>query len=153
MTVQNIALGMVMPKYVSGPDRSHRIVAKEATEMAELTGLTRKEVEASPAAVAKEVAARTGCVVVLKGSDTLIASPSGVLLINRAGNPGLGTSGSGDTLAGVIAGLCARGTPLLQAAAWGVHLHAKAGDRLGASVVMVEREPSLPRTDMGSEEI
>jgi NAD(P)H-hydrate repair Nnr-like enzyme with NAD(P)H-hydrate dehydratase domain len=49
---------------------------------------------------------------------------------NRAGNVGLATSGSGDTLSGIIAGLAARGAQPLQAAAWGVYLHARAGDRL-----------------------
>jgi NAD(P)H-hydrate repair Nnr-like enzyme with NAD(P)H-hydrate dehydratase domain len=46
------------------------------------------------------------------------------------GSPGLGTSGSGDTLAGLIGGLAARGLPPLQASAWGVLLHARAGDVL-----------------------
>ena len=50
------------------------------------------------------------------------------------GNIGLGTSGSGDTLSGVIAGLCARGATALQAAVWGVYLHAKAGDILARRI-------------------
>src|SRR5690606_6460560 len=54
----------------------------------------------------------------------------GRLWINTGGSPGLGTSGSGDVLAGVIAGLAAHGATPEQAAAWGVHLHAQAGARL-----------------------
>jgi NAD(P)H-hydrate repair Nnr-like enzyme with NAD(P)H-hydrate dehydratase domain len=51
-----------------------------------------------------------------------------------SGHPGLGTSGSGDVLAGAIGGLLARGTQPMQAAAWGTYLHAAAGDRLAARV-------------------
>jgi NAD(P)H-hydrate repair Nnr-like enzyme with NAD(P)H-hydrate dehydratase domain len=72
--------------------------------------------------------------VALKGRVTFIASPDGTLRENRAGNVGLATSGSGDVLAGVIAGLAARGAEASTAAAWGVHLHALAGERLAARV-------------------
>jgi ADP-dependent NAD(P)H-hydrate dehydratase len=51
-----------------------------------------------------------------------------------SGNPGLGTSGSGDVLAGAIGGLAARGASPDQAAVWGVHLHAEAGERLAARI-------------------
>jgi ADP-dependent NAD(P)H-hydrate dehydratase len=51
-----------------------------------------------------------------------------------SGNPGLGTSGSGDVLAGAIGGLAARGAAPEQAAVWGVHLHAEAGERLAARI-------------------
>jgi NAD(P)H-hydrate repair Nnr-like enzyme with NAD(P)H-hydrate dehydratase domain len=74
-------------------------------------------------------------VVALKGAETFIADPSGRLLCNRkAGNAGLGTSGSGDTLSGVVVGLLARGADVLQAAAWGVFLHGRAGDVLARKV-------------------
>jgi NAD(P)H-hydrate repair Nnr-like enzyme with NAD(P)H-hydrate dehydratase domain len=49
---------------------------------------------------------------------------------NRAGNAGLATSGSGDTLAGIVVGLAARGASPFAAACWAVSLHARAGDRL-----------------------
>jgi NAD(P)H-hydrate repair Nnr-like enzyme with NAD(P)H-hydrate dehydratase domain len=68
--------------------------------------------------------------VALKGSTTCIAAPSGRQWRYRGGNVGLAVSGSGDVLAGIIAGLAARGATLEQAAAWGVFLHARAGDRL-----------------------
>jgi NAD(P)H-hydrate repair Nnr-like enzyme with NAD(P)H-hydrate dehydratase domain len=69
-------------------------------------------------------------VIALKGRETFIAAPTGKTYSNRAGNVGLATSGSGDTLSGIIAGLAARGAEPLQAAVWGVYLHARAGDRL-----------------------
>jgi hydroxyethylthiazole kinase-like uncharacterized protein yjeF len=106
------------------------ILTPHAGEMAKLWGITYDEVLSDPRAVAREAAEKLGVIVVLKGARTYIAAPDGTTLENTAGNPGLGTSGSGDTLAGVITGLCARGAEPLQAAAWGVYLHARAGDAL-----------------------
>jgi NAD(P)H-hydrate repair Nnr-like enzyme with NAD(P)H-hydrate dehydratase domain len=59
-----------------------------------------------------------------------IVTPDGERWSVRAGGPGLGTSGSGDVLAGAIAGFVARGLPLARAAVWGSWTHARAGDRL-----------------------
>ncbi|MCU1405058.1 MAG: hypothetical protein JWQ43_1361, partial [Glaciihabitans sp.] len=50
------------------------------------------------------------------------------------GTVGLGTSGSGDVLAGAVAGLCARGASPAQATVWATHVHAAAGDRLAVQV-------------------
>ncbi|HKO48552.1 MAG TPA: NAD(P)H-hydrate dehydratase, partial [Polyangiaceae bacterium] len=82
--------------------------------------------------------------------QTLIVAPDGVAYRNTAGNVGLGTSGSGDALSGVIAGLSARGATALQAAVWGVYLHAKAGEllarRIGALGFLArELLPEIPR--------
>jgi NAD(P)H-hydrate repair Nnr-like enzyme with NAD(P)H-hydrate dehydratase domain len=69
-------------------------------------------------------------VVALKGATTVLATPDGKLWQHQGGNAGLAISGSGDTLAGIIVGLLARGASLEQAAAWGVVLHAAAGEQL-----------------------
>jgi NAD(P)H-hydrate repair Nnr-like enzyme with NAD(P)H-hydrate dehydratase domain len=69
-------------------------------------------------------------VVALKGARTIIAAPGGERWQHEGGNIGLATSGSGDVLAGIIAGLAARGAELAQAVSWGVALHARAGERL-----------------------
>jgi ADP-dependent NAD(P)H-hydrate dehydratase len=73
-------------------------------------------------------------VVALKGPVTFIATPQGQMWQHEGGNCGLGTSGSGDTLAGAIGGLAARGASLEQACAWGVAIHAMAGERLSAEL-------------------
>lgn len=78
-----------------------------------------------------ETAERYGAVVTCFGS---IASPNGKRWNVDSGQPGLGTSGSGDVLAGAIGGLLARGASAEQAACWGTHLHAAVGDRLTARV-------------------
>jgi NAD(P)H-hydrate repair Nnr-like enzyme with NAD(P)H-hydrate dehydratase domain len=81
---------------------------------------------------ARRAALEFRCVVALKGRETFIASPDGRAYVNRAGTIGLATSGSGDVLAGLIAGLVARGAEPLRAAAWGVYTHALAGERLSS---------------------
>lgn len=106
------------------------VLTPHAGEMARLMGVERESVEADPVSYATAAAQKFGAVVALKGAETYIASPRGDLLCNRAGTPGLATSGSGDVLAGVIGGLLARGTPPLAATAWGVFLHARAGAAL-----------------------
>ncbi|HST49930.1 ADP-dependent NAD(P)H-hydrate dehydratase [Jatrophihabitans sp.] len=67
-------------------------------------------------------------------SDNHIVTPDGDRWLAPAGHSGLGTSGSGDVLAGALAGLLARGVPAAQAACWATYLHAAAGDRLAARV-------------------
>ena len=106
------------------------VLTPHAGEMAKLCGLEREQVEKQSLEIVREAAARLGVIIALKGSTTYIASPEGKIFKNEAGNAGLGTSGSGDTLSGVIAGLCARGADALQATVWGVRLHALAGDTL-----------------------
>lgn len=77
---------------------------------------------------ARAVAVEHGCVLVLKGHRTIIATPAGNVLVNTTGNSGLAKGGSGDVLTGVIASLLAQGATAVQAAACGVWLHGRAGD-------------------------
>ena len=110
------------------------VLTPHAGEMAGLVDEDKAQVEADPARFASAWARRSRSVVVLKGVDTWIADPGGALWLHRGGVPGLGTSGSGDTLAGIIVGLAARGAEALQAALWGVAVHAQAGRALADSV-------------------
>lgn len=75
---------------------------------------------------ARALAARAGCVVLLKGPATVVAEPGGQALVSLAGDARLATAGSGDVLSGVIAALLAQGVPSFEAAAWGAHLHGRA---------------------------
>src|SRR5438132_1705170 len=79
--------------------------------MAALLRVDREEVRREPLATARRAAAEFGAAIALKGAVTYVAAPEGEAYCNRAGNVGLATSGSGDTLAGLIAGLAARGAP------------------------------------------
>ena len=76
------------------------IVTPHAGEMAAMLGRDKAEIKADPQAAALEAAATLQAVVAMKGSQTFIAAPDGRLYLNRYGNIGLATSGSGDTLAG-----------------------------------------------------
>lgn len=96
-------------------------------EMAALRACTEDDIAADPERAVIETARRLQAVVLLKGSNTLIASADGGLLDYAGGGVGLATSGSGDVLAGAIAGLISRGALPLAAAAWGVWLHGEAG--------------------------
>lgn len=104
------------------------LLTPHAGEMAHLTGLDKEEILADPLQVALRQAAEWNAVVALKGADTCVAAPDTRCWKHSARTPGLGTSGSGDVLAGIIAGLAARGAPPEQAAVWGVALHARAGE-------------------------
>lgn len=106
------------------------LLTPHAGEMAGLTGSDKAAIQSDPAAAALEAASRWNAVVAVKGAKTSLATPQGRLWHHEGGNCGLATSGSGDTLAGFIAGLCARGASLEQACAWGVVVHALAGARL-----------------------
>lgn len=106
------------------------ILTPHATEMALLLGIDKGAVTADPPGIARRAAAGRRAVTALKGAETFIATPDGTLFNNKGGNVGLATSGSGDTLAGIVAGLAARGAEPWQAAVWGVYLHAAAGDAL-----------------------
>ncbi len=83
----------------------------------------------------KEAARRAGCVVLLKGADTVIADAEGNAVIDSDSPPWLATAGSGDVLAGAIAALLARRMPPLAAAAAGARLHALAAWRAGPGLV------------------
>lgn len=98
-------------------------------EMAGMLRCDAKAVEADRAGAVRRAAERFGAVVVLKGSTSLVAAPDGTLLAFAGGGAGLATGGSGDVLAGIAAGLAARGAEPLTAAAWAVWLHGEAGRR------------------------
>lgn len=106
------------------------VLTPHAGEMAAMLGVGLEEVETDPPAFARQAAVSFGAVVALKGAESWIAHPDGTLLRYRGGKVGLATSGSGDTLAGIIAGLAARGAAPRSAAAWGVWAHGSAGNAL-----------------------
>ena len=99
-------------------------------EMARLLGCEIKDVQARRLEVARKSAADWNAFVILKGHQTVIASPDGQLFINSTGNPGMGTGGTGDVLTGMLAGLTAQfGTSdWVRVLAFGVYLHGLAGD-------------------------
>lgn len=98
-------------------------------EAARLLGVSTAAVQRDRAAALRELCRRSGAVVVLKGAGTLVGDGAR-WFHNRTGNPGLGTGGSGDVLAGLLGALLAQGMAPFDAACLAVHVHGAAGDRV-----------------------
>jgi NAD(P)H-hydrate epimerase len=129
-----------------GPDR---VLTPHPGEMARLTAQPTSAVQASRREVAAAAAREWGAVVVLKGARTIVAAPDGRLSEDPHEVAALATGGTGDVLAGLVAGLIAQGSDPYTAAVTGVYVHAEAGRRLQArmgpaGVLASELLPELP---------
>ncbi len=94
---------------------------------------------------AQMAAERAGCIIVLKGHDSVIAAPDGKTYINTNAPAFLATAGSGDVLAGIIGALTAQTAPAFAAAACGVWLHGKAGNVCGPGLIAGDLVCALPK--------
>ena len=103
-------------------------------EMAALIGCDEEDANRSPLSCGRECAARYGALVLVKGPKSHVVAPDGAAWRFEGGGPGLGVSGSGDALAGIIGGLLARGAQPLTALLWGIWLHGNAGAELSGKV-------------------
>jgi NAD(P)H-hydrate epimerase len=118
--------------------------------MSRLLGKTVTEIQNNRQSIAREAAASWNKVIVIKGAYTVIADPDGRVLISPFANAALASAGTGDVLAGTIAGLAAQGLPLFEAAACGVYLHGLAAEmateELGNAGMMAgDLLPLLPK--------
>ncbi|MDD3371497.1 MAG: NAD(P)H-hydrate dehydratase, partial [Alphaproteobacteria bacterium] len=93
---------------------------------------------------AVSAAKRAGCVVLLKGAETVIASPSGDVLVNRNAPPWLATAGAGDVLAGMILGLAAQKMPVFSAAAAAAWVHGQSAAAHGPGLIAEDIVSGLP---------
>lgn len=133
------------PEDLNGTDQT--ILTPHDGEFAALFG----SVDGCRHEAAKAAADRSKCIVVLKGPQTLITHPDGRMIINDRPDPNLATAGTGDVLAGMIAGLLAQGIDAFHAAAAAVWMHSEAAARIGrgliASDIMREIPALLRRLD------
>jgi NAD(P)H-hydrate epimerase len=105
------------------------VITPHPGEMSRLTGFSIESIQENRIGTARDFAVSWGITVVLKGHQTVVATPSGEVYINTNGNPGMATAGSGDVLSGIIVGLMAQGLRTRQAAVAGVFIHGWCGDK------------------------
>ncbi len=98
-------------------------------EMGRLTGLSNYEVQQQRLTLARDCAAEWNCHVVLKGANTVVATPHNRARVSEVAQPALATAGTGDVLSGAIGALLAQGLSPFDAATLGVYLHGDAGNR------------------------
>ena len=126
------------------------VLTPHPAEFARLSGLETSAVQQDRRGIASRFAKAWNKVVVLKGAGTVIAAPDGRVTLNPIATPALASGGTGDVLAGLIAGLMGQKLPPFEAAVTGVHLHSLAGLDLEASlgqagVLASDLLPQLPR--------
>jgi NAD(P)H-hydrate epimerase len=112
--------------------RAPVIVTPHPGEMSRLLGRPTKDVQEDRIGSARQLAATTGVICVLKGARTVVAAPDGRVVVSPTGNPGMGSGGMGDALSGILGALLAQGLRPADAAALGVYAHGAAADAVAA---------------------
>lgn len=126
------------------------ILTPHPGEMARLTGLSIKEIQANRINVAQYFAKKWNKIIILKGANTVVVSPAGQVLFSPFSNPVLSTAGTGDVLAGILAGLMAQGLIPFDAAGVGVYIHGLAGEMVSrkmgdAGMLASDLLPMIPK--------
>lgn len=118
------------------------ILTPHPLEMARLSGKSVQEIGKDRIQTATEFANKYGVYVVLKGNGTVIAAPNKAPIVNPTGNAGMATGGSGDVLAGIMAGLLAQDSDVLKAVSAAVYIHGMAGDVAAEKLSEISMLPS-----------
>ena len=127
--------------------QGNAVLTPHPGEMSKLTGLSTTSVQSDRLEITRAYAQKWNKIVVLKGANTIIAIPNGTIWVSDVSNPALASAGTGDVLAGTIAGLIAQGMTPENASVFGVYLHSVAGQ------IVSERNgyPSALATEIASE--
>lgn len=132
-----LALDVAFLKALRPPEQPRKIapvLLPDADELASLLDCDKDEIERDALGCGLRAAASYQSVVLVKGPPSHVVSPEGEVWTHELGVPGLGVSGSGDVLAGIVGGLLARGAEPLSALLWAVWLHGQAGAALTKKV-------------------
>ena len=132
-----LALDVALIKALRQRDRKRRtqpILLPDSDELAALLDCGIDTVDADPIGCGLRAAESHQCIVLVKGPTSHVVTAEGQIWTYDGGAPGLGVSGSGDVLAGIVGGLLARGAEPLNALLWAVWLHGEAGAQLAKKV-------------------
>jgi ADP-dependent NAD(P)H-hydrate dehydratase len=132
-----LALDVAMLKALKPPTKSRKIapiLLPDTDELASLLDCDKDAIARDPIGCGLRAAKTYQSIVLVKGPPSHVVSPNGDVWTHEGGAPGLGASGSGDVLAGVVGGLLARGAEPPNALLWAVWLHGEAGTSLAKKV-------------------
>jgi hydroxyethylthiazole kinase-like uncharacterized protein yjeF len=132
-----LALDVAFLKTLQPPkhDRKSRpVLLPDADELASLLNCDEQSIARDPVGCGLQAAKTYRSIILVKGPSSHVVCPDGKVWTHEGGAPGLGVSGSGDVLAGIVGGLLARGAEPLSALLWAVWLHGKAGEALAKKV-------------------
>ncbi|MBQ9413631.1 MAG: NAD(P)H-hydrate dehydratase [Clostridia bacterium] len=130
------------------PGSAPLVLTPHPAEMARLTGQTVADIQNDRVGAATRFAEEHGVTLVLKGHETIVATPDGEIFWNPTGCAGMATGGSGDVLAGMIASFLAQGFSAADAACCGVYLHGLAGERASARMSQIAMLPRDMLTEL-----
>jgi len=105
-----------------------KILTPHPGEMARMLEESKSMVEKNRKKIASEFARKYHCTLLIKGNQTVVAAQDGKVYVNKTGNPGMATAGSGDVLTGMITAFLGQGLNSFAACKYAVFLHGKAGD-------------------------
>jgi len=119
---------LIRNKNILNKTSTAKILTPHPGEMARMLETNRATIEADRHKIARNFVQKYNCTLLLKGHHSVIATKGTRLYINKSGNAGMATAGSGDVLSGMLAAFLAQGLSAFNAAKYGAYLHGKAGD-------------------------
>ena len=132
-----LALDVAFLKTLNPPKdnrKSRPVLLPDSDELASLLDCDEEAIARDPAGCGLQAAQTYRSIILVKGPPSRVVCPDGKVWTHEGGVPGLGVSGSGDVLAGIVGGLLARGAEALNALLWAIWLHGKAGEALAKKV-------------------